>query len=87
MLTLCTAFVWSPARKPRGTTSPAGRLSPGLPMSVGRAGPLLEWHILVHHGKNFLETKNKIARDPRLCGSCRDILLSPWESRQAGLWN
>lgn len=83
VLTLCNYTCLGSCTPP----SPVGRLSPSLPMLGGRAGPLLEWHILVHRENSFLETKNKIARDPRLCGSYRDILLSPWESRHPGLWN
>lgn len=57
--------------------SPAGRLSPGLPMLEGRAGPLPEWAYPSALWEEFSRDRNKVSQDPRLCSGCRDILLSP----------
>lgn len=73
-------LVWAPARMRGGglyPPSPAGRLSPGLPMLEGRAGPLPEWAYPSALWEEFSRDRNKVSQDPRLCGGCRDILLSP----------
>lgn len=92
------APVWAPARAPRGTVHAPTSLScrqiePGLPMLEGRAGPLFEWAYSSASWKEFSGDRNKIARDLRPCGGCRDILLSPsytlapWGAKHAGFRN
>lgn len=56
------APVWAPARTPRGTVHVPTSLSyrqiePGIPCWKEGQGLCLNGHILVHRGKNFLETE------------------------------